>query len=96
MMGRPAIVIGVTLILAGCTPDPYPSWATDKIYQAKLFDNCMQSLPAGPQKTKYNDWDEVVSECRKTSHYLSQYCYANCPEKVRSTPFTKNYFEATQ
>ena len=32
----------------------------------------MKNLPAGPVATKYNDWDEVISECRITSYYMAQ------------------------
>jgi hypothetical protein len=32
----------------------------------------MESLPAGPTSTKYNDWDEVVIECRKVAYHYSE------------------------
>lgn len=44
----------------------------DVCLQRETFNECMKALPAGPQSTKYNDWDEVVKECRTTAHYLSQ------------------------
>jgi hypothetical protein len=31
----------------------------------------MKALPAGPQATKYNDWDEVVGECESVAYYQS-------------------------
>ena len=40
--------------------------------QREIFNECMKVLPAGPTATKYNDWDEVVSECRVTSRHLSK------------------------
>ena len=43
----------------------------DKCMQREIFNECMKTLPAGPVATKYNDWDEVVGECRTSSYYLS-------------------------
>jgi hypothetical protein len=31
----------------------------DKCLQREIFKECMESLPAGPASTHYNDWDEV-------------------------------------
>lgn len=39
----------------------------------RTFDNCMKLLPAGPQSTHYNDWDEVVQECRFTAYRMAEY-----------------------
>lgn len=36
----------------------------DQCLRRELFNECMKSLPAGPVATQYNDWDDVVSECR--------------------------------
>lgn len=44
----------------------------DQCLRAELFKSCMAALPAGPLATKYNDWDEVVSECGSQSYYQSQ------------------------
>jgi len=44
----------------------------DVCMQREVFNECMKALPAGPQSTKYNDWDEVVKECRHTARYLSE------------------------
>lgn len=35
----------------------------------QYFVECMKLLPAGPQATKYNDWDEVVESCSQTAWY---------------------------
>ena len=43
----------------------------DQCLRAELFQACLKSLPSGPQVTKYNDWDEVVSSCQSTSYYQS-------------------------
>lgn len=43
----------------------------DQCLRPILFDKCMKALPAGPLATKYNDWDEVVSECGRQAYYQS-------------------------
>jgi hypothetical protein len=44
----------------------------DMCLQREIFKECMESLPAGPTSTKYNDWDEVVIECRKVAYHYSE------------------------
>jgi hypothetical protein len=44
----------------------------DMCLQREIFKECMESLPAGPTSTKYNDWDEVVIECRKVAYHYSK------------------------
>lgn len=39
----------------------------DQCQRKVLFDQCMKTLPKGPNKTVYNDWAEVVEECNKIS-----------------------------
>jgi hypothetical protein len=43
----------------------------DKCMQREIFNQCMKTLPEGPKATKYNDWDEVVAECRHSGYYMS-------------------------
>ncbi len=52
--------------------------------RAEAFQSCMRSLPAGPQATKYNDWDEVVDSCSQTAYYLALRPQATIPEQCRS------------
>ena len=44
----------------------------DMCLQREIFKECLESLPAGPTSTHYNDWDEVVMECRKVAYYYSK------------------------
>ena len=44
----------------------------DMCLQREIFKECLESLPAGPTSTKYNDWDEVVIECRKVAYHYSE------------------------
>jgi len=39
----------------------------DRCLQRVIFKECMNSLPAGPVSTHYNDWDEVVGACEKVA-----------------------------
>lgn len=43
----------------------------DQCLRSTVFQQCMKVLPAGPLATKYNDWDEVVSECGRQAYYQS-------------------------
>ena len=55
--------------LSGCVePDRR---VPDQELRRRLFFECLKSAPAGPQSTKYNDWDEVVSECGDQALMLS-------------------------
>lgn len=46
-------------------------WGYDQCERAKLFNQCMTSLPAGPAATKYNDWSEVVDACQDATRSIS-------------------------
>ncbi len=69
---RFAVMLAATT-LAACGPKtPYePHSQSDQCIRAELFRQCMQSLPAGPVATQYNDWAEVVDECDGASYYQS-------------------------
>ena len=64
------IIIGalVGLIFSGC--DNMEPWRAivDQQKRVELFQSCLVALPAGPQSTKYNDWDEVVEACDSASY----------------------------
>lgn len=54
-----------------------PVWKMDNVkYKAEYY-LCINNLPAGPNSTVYNDWDEVMEECQFIATKLSRYC-ANC------------------
>ena len=63
-------VIAAVLLLAGCNME-HCSWRPIPAERQALFQQCMESLPAGPQQTHYNDWAEVVQECSEYSYYAS-------------------------
>jgi len=59
------LIILLVLLLVACHPkeivDPN---IPDQCLRRELFTECMKLLPGGPVATHYNDWDDVVSECR--------------------------------
>lgn len=64
------------LFLTGCgVPDgieaPGNSTEADQCLRRRIFMECLGALPAGPQETKYNDWDEVVKACESAAYYQS-------------------------
>lgn len=64
------------VMLVGCTKPA--KWHEDQDLREQLFFKCLEALPAGPQSTKYNDWDEVVNECGQQAYFLSRRCVENC------------------
>lgn len=39
----------------------------DQCLARDLFKECLAGVPKGPTATKYNDWDEMIEECRVTA-----------------------------
>jgi len=69
------LVGSMVLLAAGCNQ---AKWEADTKLQAELFFKCLKHLPAGPLAAKYNDWDEVVSECGSQARLMSWKCVKNC------------------
>ena len=63
----------ICIMLFGCETgkNDKDKIVVDQCLRQQLFKECMECLPAGPQSTKYNDWAEVVNECRTTAYYHS-------------------------
>lgn len=66
----------LTAVLAGgCTNSEgkptINTTGTDQCMRREIFLQCLQALPAGPQASKYNDWDEVVGACDSAAYYQS-------------------------
>jgi hypothetical protein len=61
--------IGILMmLLVGCNREPR---YVDQEKRRIIFKECLTALPAGPQQTKYNDWDDVVQACETTAYYQS-------------------------
>lgn len=62
-MKLPLTTVLAASLLLGCEENS----RNDQCMRREIFAQCMKLLPAGPESTKYNDWDEVVSECERTA-----------------------------
>ncbi len=75
---RLALCLIVPLLLAGCAdPKPPEDPAVESVrglLRAKLAQQCLRDLPAGPVSTQYNDWDEVVQACSLEARYQANQC----------------------
>lgn len=52
--------------------EPEYTYETDQELRQKIFMECLDKIPKGPEKTKYNDWDEVVQTCDDVAYYQAQ------------------------
>lgn len=79
-MSKHIVLLAACAAIAGCSywdnPQPKPKepetrMVPDQCLRREIFMQCLQSLPAGPAATKYNDWDEVVGSCGNAAYYQS-------------------------
>ena len=64
-------MIPVVLVLAACNPYVPPN-RPDQCLRAKLFAECLDKIPKGPNSVhNSNDWEEVVSTCGSNAYYTS-------------------------
>jgi len=54
-----------------------PTYKTNLVEYKEEYYKCIDNLPAGPESTVYNDWDEVMEECQWLATKLSTHC-SNC------------------
>jgi hypothetical protein len=72
-------ILGALLfLLAGCDMFEAPVWEHDYKLRQEMFFRCLKEVPAGPQASHYNDWDEVVSACGSQADWMSKRCVKNC------------------
>ena len=70
------ILIFTLILLSGCASERS---SANQCLRREMFKECLQLIPEGPNKTKYNDWDEVIAQCSTTAYYQSL-------RKTRSIP----------
>jgi hypothetical protein len=73
----------ILLVLSGCKVVDELS-GIDQCMRREIFQQCLKALPAGPQATKYNDWDEVVASCESAAYYQSKRKMSVIKEECRS------------
>ena len=78
-MMKTILALTIALCVASCDVPKNQKQEVDQAKRHTYFLECLAALPAGPQSTKYNDWDEVVDSCNRTAYQMAAYCYANCP-----------------
>jgi hypothetical protein len=66
------ILAVLALIMAGCETPVANPWVVDECLNREIYRECMALLPKGPDKTVYNDWDDVIDECNDRAYYRSQ------------------------
>ncbi|MFW0778397.1 MAG: hypothetical protein ACN2B6_11850 [Rickettsiales bacterium] len=47
----------------------------DNAKREKILFQCMDRVPEGPQSTVYNDWDEVIKQCKYIAADMSKSCF---------------------
>lgn len=66
------VIALLSVALVGCEQRKFIPPEPDQCLRADLFQQCMQALPKGPERThNSNDWDEVVGECSRAAYYHS-------------------------
>lgn len=75
-------ILFLTFFISGCV-NQAPNTFVDVCLQKEYFEDCMKDLPTGPTSTKYNDWSEVISECRDTARELSYRQTKNIKEECK-------------
>jgi len=64
----------LAIFVLGCDflfPEPDVRWEIDQRLRQELFFKCLDKIPQGPERTKYNDWAEVVEACDEAAYYMS-------------------------
>ena len=51
----------LVMALVGCEHREEP--VIDQCMRREIFFACLSALPKGPERTKYNDWEDVVDSC---------------------------------
>ncbi|MNK14269.1 hypothetical protein D3C87_323690 [compost metagenome] len=77
-------ILGFAAILAGCDAAVMDEMQPNQCLRAEIFKQCMAILPSGPVATKYNDWNEVVSECGSQGYYQSMRKTSTIPMECRA------------
>ena len=86
MPNKIAISLIACIPLAGCSPQV---WEVDQNMRHKLFKECLQISPDGPQSSKYGYVDDIIQECEDAAYEQSRFCIKKCPAGVQTQPFIK-------
>jgi hypothetical protein len=73
----------IAIYLSACDGGPPDPTQPDQCLRREIFMQCLGTVPKGPDSTKYNDWDEVVSECENAAYYQSKRQRSRIKEECR-------------
>lgn len=85
-------IIMACIVLAGCQKTADGTMTTElkentsqinQCIRTEVFYKCLNTVPAGPVATKYNDWSEVVEECSVTARHIAARKYSTIPPECR-------------
>jgi major membrane immunogen (membrane-anchored lipoprotein) len=76
-------IILAALLLTGCGEKPPSTREVDQCLRREILMQCLATVPKGPEATKYNDWDEVVSECGQQAYRTALRQIAQIKEECR-------------
>lgn len=65
------LLVALSLATASCESD-YDDLYVDQCLRTRLFQECLDKVPRGPESTTYNDWSEVVAECSSEGYYAAR------------------------
>jgi len=60
------LLCALAVLIAGCD-----QMQPNQEVRERVFFQCLQALPKGPESPRYNDWDEVVHECGSQAYYIA-------------------------
>jgi len=63
-------IIILLILCSGCD-DFIDATMPDQCLRRKIFLECMNAVPKGPETVVDNDWADVVDECQSASYYQS-------------------------
>lgn len=65
-MNKFILIVGICLLLSGCE-----RILSDQCIKAKLFKECMSTIPQVSQPAIYKDLSEVIESCSDFAYYTS-------------------------
>ncbi len=65
-----SILIITAILLTGCADKP-TDLGIDQCLRNKIFYECLERIPKGPENVHYNDWSEVIDTCSSAAYYQS-------------------------
>lgn len=65
-----ATAMTLSALCISCSDEMKPD-SPDKCLQREIFNECLKTVPKGPNNVRYNDWSEVVEQCGVQARRMS-------------------------